>query len=99
MERKETNRGFYYYEFEAKDGTKCSIQESSNAMEKCIWLGADEIGLKKFIPYQGWEDVELLEQDHPYGITHVANNRVQLNQETVAKLIPLLQKFVDTGEL
>jgi hypothetical protein len=87
MERKETNRGFYYYEFEAKDGTKCSIQESSNAMEKCIWLGADDIGLKKFIPHQGWEDVEL-EQDHPYGIIHVANNRVQLNQESKTDSTP-----------
>jgi len=99
MKQKTTNRGFPYYDFEDARGNKCSIQESSNAMEQRIWFGADEIGLKKFTPKQGlWEDIEL-EQDHPHGIVHVANNRMELNRETVKTLIPLLQKFVDTGEL
>lgn len=97
MERKETSRGFYYYNFKDTRGNKCSLQESSNAMKECIWIGADEIGLSKFDPNEGWSDV-ILEQN-PYGIHHVANNRVELDQETVAKLIPLLQKFVDTGQL
>jgi len=92
----EASRGFKYVEFEDRNGEPCSLQESGLATDDCIWLGCDEIGLKKFTPYKGWEGVEL-QQDHPYGITHVANNRMHLNREQVAALLPFLQRFVETG--
>lgn len=37
-----TDRGFYRGEFEDRYGKKCSIQESSLATEKAIWLGCNE---------------------------------------------------------
>ena len=94
-----TERGFAYQAFEDFNGVDCSIQKSSIATEDCIWFGAKEIGLKKFVPFAGgWADVEL-EQNHPYGITHIANNRMHLSREQVAALLPTLQLFVETGEI
>jgi len=91
-----TNRGFHVVAFLDRNGEECSLQESSLATEHCVWLGCDEIGLKKFTPGKGWEDVEL-QQDHPYGVTHNANTRMHLTREQVAKLLPYLKRFVETG--
>lgn len=93
-----TNRGFMRGEFADSKGVACSIQESSLATESAIWLGCNEIGLQRFEPYKGWSEVAL-EQDAPHGIVHVANTRMHLTQEQVAALLPLLQHFVETGEL
>jgi len=41
METKRTSRGFGIGYFEDKHNQKCSIQESSIAIEKRIWLGID----------------------------------------------------------
>ena len=92
------NRGFLVAEFTDQNGVKCSLQESSLATEACVWLGCNEIGLKKFIPYKGWENVEL-EQNDPHGVTHIANTRMHLTQEMVRNLLPALQHFAETGEL
>jgi hypothetical protein len=93
-----TERGFAYTEFTDLYGAKCNIQKSSLATDDAIWIGCKEIGLKKFTPYQGWEDVDT-HGDPPHGITYVANNRMHLSREQVADLLPILQNFVDTGEL
>lgn len=74
------------------------FQKSSIATEDCIWLGAREIGLKRFVPYAGgWSDVDL--EHDPHGITHVANNRMHLSREQVAGLLPVLKRFAETGEI
>jgi hypothetical protein len=94
-----TERGFARQEFTDRNGVECSIQKSSLATEDCIWLGSNEIGLKRFDPNNGgWSDVPL-QQDHPFGVTHIANTRMHLTRGQVAKLLPLLEKFVSTGEL
>jgi len=95
---KQTNRGFALHAFTDRNGGMCSLQKSSLATEDCIWLGHDEIGLKKFTPGEGWTDVPL-QQDHPYGVTHIANTRMHLNRAQVRELLPMLQAFVATGEL
>ena len=78
---------------------ECSIQKSSSADEDCIWLGCNKIGLKKFDPDNGgWSDVQL-EHNPPEGVLHIANTRMHLNQEQVARLLPILQHFVNTGEI
>jgi hypothetical protein len=94
LKTKKTERGFKYTEFVDRNGIECSLQKSSLATDDCVWLGANEIGLKRFTPYVGWKNVEL-QMDDPYGISHVANNRMHLTRE----LLPHLQKFVKTGEL
>ncbi|MES2531948.1 MAG: hypothetical protein V4636_13000 [Pseudomonadota bacterium] len=92
-----TIRGFAMGKFTDANGVECSIQKSSSAMEDLIWLGADEIGLKRFEPGIGWTDVPV--ERTSGGITHVANTRMHLTRENVAALLPLLQHFADTGEL
>lgn len=92
-----TDRGFNYTKFKDQYGVECSIQESSLAGEACIWLGSNKIGLKKFTPYKGWEDIST--EPDPSGVMYVANNRMHLNQEQVKALLPLLRKFAKTGNL
>ena len=95
-EMKHTDRGFAYQEFEDFNGIKCSIQKSSIATDDCIWFGAKDIGLKHFKAYEGWKDVELVQTISEH---HVANNRMHLSREQVAELLPVLQRFVETGEI
>jgi hypothetical protein len=94
-----TERGFARMEFTDRNGVTCSLQKSSLAFEDCIWLGCNDIGLKRFTPGNvGWEDIPLI-NDAPYGITHIANTRMHLSREQVAMLLPHLQRFVEAGEL
>jgi hypothetical protein len=43
------------------------------------------------------KDVEL-EMD-PHGVMHSANTSMHLNREQVAALLPILQRFVETGDI
>lgn len=38
-----TERGLGKADFGDRDGSGCSIQESSVAIEDCIWLGSNEV--------------------------------------------------------
>lgn len=99
IELKPTQRGFERGEFTDYNGVACSIQESSVwADEGVIWLGCNDIGLKRFEPYKGWSDVPL-ENNPPNGVTHIANTRMHLSQSMVRDLLPLLQHFAETGRL
>ena len=64
-------------------GVTCSIQKSSIASIDAIWLGRD-----------AWRSSKLDCSDH-----NVEHARMHLDQETVAALLPLLKRFVKTGEL
>jgi hypothetical protein len=99
IEIEKTGRGFAMARFEDSDGHSCTLQKSSVADQGCIWIGCDEIGLKRFAPGLGWQDVSLASGAAPDGISHIANNRMHLTREQVAELLPLLQRFVETGEL
>ena len=35
----------------------------------------------------------------PHGVTHNANTSMHLSREQVAALLPMLQRFVETGEI
>jgi len=86
-------------EFEDANGELCSIQESSAARDEgLIWLGCNEIGLKKFIPGGGWRDVELRD-DGPSGVMHTANTRMHLTQSMVKDMLPTLKYFAKHGTL
>jgi hypothetical protein len=95
MER--TQRGFAFHTFTDRNGVECSLQKSSIASEDAIWLGAQEIGLQHFEPGLGWSHVEL--KSDPHGVSYVACNRMHLTREKVADLLPILQRFVETGEI
>lgn len=88
---KKTARGFNYTDFKDFNGVPCSMQASSVATDNCIWLGADDIGLKQF-KNGYWGDVDTNEN-------YIANNRMHLSQDQVKKLLPLLTHFALTGEV
>ena len=103
MTPKHTPRGFCYYEFTDLGGNLCNIQKSSSAMEDCIWFGSKNIGIQGFVPCgipESWRDITDDQIKEKFGVQDiVANNRMHLNREQVAQLLPILQKFVDTGEI
>jgi hypothetical protein len=89
---KKTVRGFDILNFKDRNGVQCSLQKSSIATEDCIWLGCDVADPRACVPGKGWQKVEV-----PEGT--IFNDRMHLTQKMAAALIPVLQKFVDTGEL
>ena len=91
--KKRTSRGFDYREFTDTYGMKCSIQESSAACVQAIWLGIDD-PQPKYFPGNGtgWHDYEL-----PDNV--LVSTRMHLDRKTVKKILPVLQKFAETGEL
>jgi len=102
MNKTQTSRGFTYYKFTDVGGDVCTIQKSSSAMQDCIWLGSKEIGLYGFIPNgnPSWRDVSEDQIKEKFGFQNViANNRMHLSRDQVAEILPILQKFVDTGEI
>jgi hypothetical protein len=92
-----TERGFAIHRFSDANGVGCSLQKSSMAADDFIWLGCASIGLKRFEPFIGFSDVPL--QETGEGTIYLANTRMHLNRELVKTLLPMLQKFAETGEL
>jgi len=91
-----TARGFSYYTFSNSNGDECILQKSS-AVGDFIFLGAKKLKVQHFKAGQGWNTVVYPEstiEEH-----YVGNEKMHLNRQQVAELIPLLQKFVDTGEI
>ncbi len=98
-----TQRGFALGEFKDQYGNQCSIQKSSIATKDCIWLGVDDpqpqimvsdarrLGITNSMA-NGWMPYEI-----PSEVS--ISTRMHLSREDVKKLLPLLQKFVETGSL
>ena len=91
-----TNRGFLYSEFKDCYGTDCVIQESSLAEQQAIWLGAKALKVQQFHPNtsEPWRPFQF-----PEGAIVTGNERMHLTREQVADLLPVLQRFADTGHL
>jgi hypothetical protein len=98
-----TERGFARIEFIDRYGAKCSLQKSSLATEDAIWFGVNNANPKimvkdanKFgIPtdaYNGWIDYEI-----PKEVS--LSTRMHLTQDMVIQILPILQRFAETGEL
>lgn len=87
-----TQRGFARGEFKDRNGEKCSIQKSSIATEDCIWLGINDCKPQVCVPGEGWKPV-------PFPHDTLFTTRMHLNKKQVAALIPLLQRFVETGDV
>ena len=92
MRKKKTPRGFGLFEFTDRYGNGCSLQESSLATERAIWLGIDEANPSVLIEGKGWTPVE-------FPTDTLFTTRMHLTRKDVKKLLPHLQKFVETGEL
>lgn len=81
-----TQRGFAVSEFYDVFGSKCSLQESSISIPGgAIWLGTDvPFDLNRMVPT-------------PYRAGE--QTRMHLSRKMVKEILPLLQRFVDTGGL
>lgn len=105
METKQTftNRGFALIEFSDLYGYQCSIQKSSLATDDAIWFGVDDPKPQIMASQVGQVNPETGEVSGwvPYPIPDgvLISSRMHLNKEQVAALLPILQAFVDTGDL
>ncbi len=97
INKTKTHRGFDYNDFKDRDGVPCSIQESSLASEEAIWFGINDANprimeskVKKggigWIKYPIIDDV-------------LFDTRMHLTREQVKELLPILERFVETGNL
>jgi hypothetical protein len=104
---KRNGRNFETGKFIDRYGYECSIQKSSLATEDCIWLGIDDakpqirssdairMGLRQRTFDEndnGWVKFEIPKEV-------LLSTRMHLTRKQVKELLPLLQKFVETGEL
>ena len=94
MELKEskTHRGFKIIEFKDLYGDQCNIQKSSLATEDAIWFGIENGNPKILKNGEGWVEFPIPEEV-------LISTRMHLTRDQVEKLLPILQKFVDTGEI
>lgn len=91
---KRNERGFENGKFKDSYNNECSIQKSSLAMNDFIWLGIDKPKLTVFKDENMGEYLETILPKN-----WMVNSRMHLSRKQVAELLPILQKFVDTGEL
>lgn len=97
IENGTTKRGFRIDKFVDLYGAECSIKKSSLATDDAIWIGITDakpiiLGSKVRDDLTGWvkypvpDDVQI-------------RTRMHLNREQVKALMPILQRFVDTGDI
>ncbi len=108
MKTSKTARGFAIIEFDDSYNKPCEIQKSSLATDDAIWFGrsgttplimsrdAAAMGRHDLIDPQqgmtGWVDFPVPEQV-------LISTRMHLTRKQVSELLPVLQHFVDTGDL
>lgn len=101
MKLTRTKRGFPQYAFLDSYGEDCSIQQSSSAEVPCIWLGTSHPAITLFLQdhgkYQKLTEEELKERLGVFDV--MQSTRMHLTQRQVAELLPILQRFVETGEI
>lgn len=103
MHMSKTGRGFTICNFSDYYSKPCSVQKSSIATTDCIWLGVDDPD-PKIMASQANNLGVVTDQETgwvPYPIPSevLIQTRMHLSREQVANLLPILQKFVDTGEI
>lgn len=107
MDLEKTQRGFAIGNFIDRSNTECSLQKSSLATEDAIWFGVSEskpqimcsdaikLGLRERTGTDadwGWCDFEIPKEVF-------ISTRMHLTQDMVKEMLPILQKFAETGEL
>lgn len=86
-----TARGFDIIRFTDRYNVPCAVQKSSIATEDCIWIGSEKDDPRILVPNEGWQSVVI-----PGLLT---NSQMHLTIDQVRALLPILQRFVDTGEI
>lgn len=104
MKKSVTERGFPIAEFTDRYKQKCSIQISSLADDRCIWFGLTDPdpkimaidALAKGIDTNG-QSVGWVKYPIPDEV--LLSTRMHLTMDQVKELLPVLQKFAETGEI
>jgi len=103
MNASKTERGFVTIEFLDRYGDACIIQKSSLATEDAIWFGIQDACPQIMASEALAVGVDTDETTGwvPYPIPKnvLLTTRMHLTRELVAELMPILQRFVDTGEV
>lgn len=99
MKISQTKRGFNTIQFKDVYDVECSIQESSLASEPAIWLGVNDANPQVLASSvkegaTGWIPYPI-----PDSVTVSFKTRMHLTRDQVAELMPVLQRFIDTGEI
>jgi hypothetical protein len=98
-----TQRGFDLLEFADLYGAECSIQKSSLATDDAIWFGVNDAKPQIMASQAKAHGVDTLETCGwvPYPVPGAVsmNTRMHLTSHQVAELLPILQRFVATGEV
>ncbi len=98
-----TNRGFPVVRFEDRYGAGCSIQASSLATEEAIWFGIDDAKPQIMAVHAAAHGVETTETTGwvPYPVPEcvLMATRMHLTRDQVTELMPVLQRFVTSGEV
>jgi len=100
---KRNGRNFPYAEFKDRYGSQCSIQKSSLATEDAIWLGIDNAEPKIMASKAAMFGVKTEETtgwvDYPIPSEVLLSTRMHLTITQVKDLLPILNKFVETGNI
>jgi len=96
LEQEVTERGFGIWKFKDKYDHECSLQDSSLAMESCIWFGINDpnpqiMASKVQEGGTGWVKYPIPDDVH-------ITTRMHLSQNQVKALLPILTYFAETGE-
>ena len=98
-----TERGFAIVKFTDLYGVECSIQKSSLATDDAIWFGVNDANPKILASKANELGITTSENtgwiSYPIPEDALLTTRMHLNRESVAALLPMLTRFVETGEL
>jgi hypothetical protein len=98
-----TGRGFAAIGFTDRYGSECSIQKSSIADDDAIWFGVDDASPKILASDAAKHGVNTCESvgwvEYPIPEDVLLATRMHLTRSQVRVLMPILQHFVDTGEI
>lgn len=94
METTKTKRGFDVVGFNDINGADCSVQKASVATDDYIWFG---IATPELTIFKDEKMGTYLTTEMPKNWR--VGSRMLLSKGMVAKLLPMLIKFVETGKL
>lgn len=92
FEKNTSDRGFTNIKFKDRYDAECIISESSLATEDAIWFGISDPDPKILTEKAGWQKYFLPEK-------LLLTTQMHLTKEQVKELIPILENFVENGNL
>lgn len=103
LKRSKTDRGFGLIEFDDSYGVKCTLQKSSLATDDAIWLGVHDAAPKVMAAHAAALGMKTDKNtgwvEYPLPKEVFIGTRMHLTRKQVKKLLPALQRFVETGDL